>query len=54
MKVKNGTASSRSFDSTLPNTRPGIACRYDTVKKPWSIATKPKAMPSAASENATG
>ena len=22
MKVKNGTASSRSFDSTLPNTRP--------------------------------
>ncbi|MNC98708.1 hypothetical protein D3C83_167570 [compost metagenome] len=54
MKVKNGMASSSSFDRMLPNTRPGMACMNDIVKKPISIDRKPKKKPTAASEKATG
>ena len=53
MKVKNGIASSKSFDN-MPVTRCGIACRNDGVKKPSSIAMTPKNKPSAANVNATG
>ena len=54
MKVKNGIASSSSFDRTLPKTRPGMACRKVRSKKPRSIDRKPKKNPTAASEKATG
>ena len=53
MKVKNGIASSRSFDM-MPKIRSGSACRNPGVKKPSSIAKKPKNRPTALSENATG
>ena len=32
MNVKNGIASSSSFDRMLPNTRPGMACMKAIVK----------------------
>ena len=54
MKVKKGIASSSSLESTLPNTRPGIACRKFRSKKPRWMARKPKESPTAASVNATG
>ncbi len=54
MNVKNGIASSNSLESTLPNTRPGMACRKPRSKKPWLIAKKPNEMPTAARVNATG
>src|ERR1700741_3575467 len=53
MKVKNGIASSRSFD-TMPNTRSGRLERKSTENKPAWMLTKPKNRPSAMSENATG
>ncbi len=54
MKVKKGIASSSSLDSTLPNTRPGIACRKLRSKKPRWMARNPNDSPTAASVNATG
>ena len=54
MKVKKGIASSSSLESTLPNTRPGIACRKFRSKKPRWMARKPNESPTAASVKATG
>ena len=53
MKVKNGIASRRSFD-TMPNTRSGRLDRKSSENKPTSMPIKPKNKPSAMSENATG
>jgi hypothetical protein len=53
MKVKNGIASSSSFDR-MPNTRSGRLDMYWAGKKPRWIDTSPEASPSAASEKATG
>ena len=54
MKVKNGIASRSSLERTLPNTRPGIACRKFRSKKPRWMARNPNDSPTAASVNATG
>ena len=53
MKVKNGIASSSSFDR-MPNTRSGRLDMYCAGKKPRWIDTSPEPSPRAASENATG
>ena len=53
MKVKNGIASSSSFDM-MPKTRSGIACNNATPKKPCSMAITAKTSPTADSEKATG
>ncbi len=53
MKVKNGTASSVSFDMT-PQMRSGSACSSVGCSRPSSMPTMPQPMPTAASENATG
>ncbi len=53
MKVKNGTASSVSLDIT-PQIRSGSACSSEASSRPSSMPRRPKAMPTAASEKATG
>ena len=53
MNVKNGTASSVSFDIT-PQIRSGSACSSVACSRPSSMPRMPKPMPTAASENATG
>ena len=53
MKVKNGMASSVSFDM-MPKTRSGRACRKLGVNRPSSMPMKPKISPHAESVNATG
>ncbi len=53
MNVKNGTASSVSFDMT-PQIRSGSACRSDGCRRPSSMPRRPKAMPTAPSAKETG
>ena len=53
MNVKNGTASSVSFDIT-PQIRSGSACSSVGCSRPSSMPRSPKPMPTAASANATG
>ncbi len=53
MNVKNGTASSVSFDIT-PQIRSGSAPNSAGDKRPSSIPIKPNTMPLAASAKATG
>ena len=53
MKVKNGIASSRSFDMMPKSGRAGCRGSLES-KSPSSMAMKPKNRPTAASENATG
>src|SRR6478672_1903277 len=53
MNVKNGTASSVSFDIT-PHTRSGSAWNSVVCSRPRLRPTIPNSMPTAASENATG
>ena len=53
MNVKNGTASSVSLDIT-PQIRSGSACSSEASSRPSSMPRSPKAMPTAASEKATG
>ncbi len=53
MKVKNGMASSVSFDIT-PQIRSGSAWNSVACRRPSSMPTSPKAMPTAARAKATG
>ncbi len=54
MKVKNGIASSVSLFMTPPKIRSGSAWKNVGWKSPSSMPMKPKMMPLAASEKATG
>ncbi len=53
MKVKNGTASSVSFDM-MPKIRSGSAPKSAGVSRPSSMPRKPNDRPIAASANETG
>ncbi len=53
MNVKNGTASSVSFDIT-PQIRSGSAWSSVGCRRPSSMPSSPNAMPTAASAKATG
>ena len=53
MRVKNGIASSRSFDR-MPNTRSGKVVRNSGGNTPIDMATAAAPSPRAPSENATG
>ena len=53
MNVKNGTASSVSFDIT-PQIRSGSAWNSVCCRRPSSIPSRPKAMPTAARAKDTG
>jgi hypothetical protein len=53
MKVKNGIASSTSFDM-IAKTRSGRACRKFGVNRPSQMPSTPKISPMAASEKETG
>ena len=54
MKVKKGMASSSSFDMILPKSRKGMVLRKLASRRPVAMPKAAKAMPTEASEKATG